>query len=126
MTHPLRVAMLINGYHPRVGGAERQVGALAPLLQKQGVKVHILTRRYYGFAPFERVDGVPVHRLPIPRPKPLASFFFTLSGLVLLRKLRPDVIHAHDMYSCTTTAVAMTVAKATPNTPSGNSTSRSV
>lgn len=107
MTHPLRVAMIINGYHPRVGGAERQVGAIAPLLQKQGVKVHILTRRYYGFAPFERVDGVPVHRLPIPRPKPLASLFFTLSGLVLLRKLRPDVIHAHDMYACTTTAVAM-------------------
>ncbi len=114
MTNPLRVAMIINGYHPRVGGAERQVGALAPLLQKQGVKVHILTRRYDRFSPFERVDGVPVHRLPIPRPKPLASLFFTLSGLLLLHKLRPDVIHAHDMYSCTTTAVAMKRLSKTP------------
>ncbi len=107
MNNPLRVAMLINGYHPRVGGAERQVGALAPLLQQQGVEVHILTRRYDDLPSFERVDGVPVHRVRIAGPKPLASLFFTLNGLMLLRKLRPDVIHAHDMYSCSTTAVSM-------------------
>lgn len=114
MKNSLRVAMLINGYHPRVGGAERQVGALAPLLQEQGVEVHILTRRYYGLEPFNMVDNVPVHRLHIPGPKPVASLLFTLSALLRLRKLRPDVIHAHDMYSCTTTAVAMKRLSRTP------------
>lgn len=102
----LRVAMMINGYYPRVGGAERQLGSIAPLLQHRGVNVHILTRRYQGFKDYEEVEGVPVHRLPVPGPKPLASLSYTFSALTLLAKLQPDVIHAHEMFSTTTTAVA--------------------
>lgn len=104
---PLRVVMLINGYYPRIGGAERQLGALAPLLQAQGVEVHVLTRRYPGLAAFEEIDGVPVHRLPIPGVKPVASLSFTFKAMGLMRELRPHVIHAHDMFSCATTAVLM-------------------
>lgn len=104
---PLRVVMLINGYYPRIGGAERQLGALAPLLQAQGVEVHILTRRYPGLASFEEIDGVPVHRLPIPGLKSVASLSFTFKAMGLMRELRPHVIHAHDMFSCATTAVLM-------------------
>jgi len=104
----LRVAMIIQAYHPWVGGAERQLGAIAPLLQEQGVEVHILTRRYNrpGYTPFEVVDGVPVHRLPIPGPKALAAITFTQAGLWLLRSLKPDIIHAHELLSPTTTAIA--------------------
>jgi glycosyltransferase involved in cell wall biosynthesis len=104
---PLRVVMLINGYYPRIGGAERQLGALAPLLQAQGVEVHVLTRRYPGLASYEEIDGVPVHRLPIPALKPVASLSFTFKAMGLMRELRPHVIHAHDMFSCATTAVLM-------------------
>lgn len=114
MGNPIRVTMLINGYHPLVGGAERIVGAIAPLLQKQAVEVHILTRRYPGLAPFERVDGVAVHRLPIPGPKATASLSFTLTALPKLRKLRPDIIHAHDMFSSATTAAAAKYLFGTP------------
>ena len=60
----LRVAMLIQAYLPHVGGAERQIAALAPLLQAQNIDIYILTRRYPGLAPFEIIDNVPVHRLP--------------------------------------------------------------
>ena len=102
----LRVAMIIQGYHPRVGGAERQLMALVPLLQARGAEIHILTRRYAGLKPFEMIGGVPVHRLPIPGPKAIASMSFTLAALPLLLKLRPDVIHAHELLSPTTTAVA--------------------
>jgi glycosyltransferase involved in cell wall biosynthesis len=100
--------MIIQAYHPWVGGAERQLGAIAPLLQEQDVEVHILTRRYNrpGYIPFEIVDGVPVHRLPIPGPKALAAFTFTQAGLWLLHSLKPDVIHAHELLSPTTTAIA--------------------
>jgi glycosyltransferase involved in cell wall biosynthesis len=105
MNYHTRVAMIIQGYHPRIGGAERQLMALAPLLQERGVDVQILTRRYPGLAPFEMIQGVPVHRLPIPGPKALASMTFTIAALPLLRRLRPDVIHAHELFSPTTTAV---------------------
>ncbi|MCB0208056.1 MAG: glycosyltransferase family 4 protein [Anaerolineae bacterium] len=101
----LRTAMIIQAYHPHIGGAERQLAALAPLLHNQGVDVQVLTRRYPGLAPFEQIDGVPVHRLPIPGPKPMASFSFTMTALPLLRQLKPDVIHAHELLSPTTTAV---------------------
>ena len=107
--HPIRkrirVAMLIQAYHPRVGGAERQLATLAPLLQARGVDTHILTRRYPGLRSFEIINGIPVHRLPIPGSRPVASLSFTLSALPLLYRLKPDLIHAHELLSPTTTAV---------------------
>jgi glycosyltransferase involved in cell wall biosynthesis len=106
--------MIIQAYHPHVGGAERQLMALVPLLQARGVEINILTRRYPGLKPFEMIGGAPVHRLPIPGPKPVASTAFTLAALPLLARLRPHVIHAHELLSPTTTAVA---AKRLYNTP---------
>src|SRR5687768_17273455 len=106
MPPTIRVAMLIQRYHPHIGGAEQQLAALAPLLQARDIEVTVMTRRYPGLQPFETVKGVPVYRLPIPGPKPLASMAFTLFALPLLRRLRPDVIHAHELLSPTTTAVA--------------------
>jgi glycosyltransferase involved in cell wall biosynthesis len=102
----IRVAMMIQGYAPRIGGAERQLAALAPLLREQSVEVSVLTRRYAGLAPFERVEGVPVYRLPIPGPYQLGSLVFTLAALPLLARLRPHIVHAHELLSPTTTALA--------------------
>lgn len=98
--------MIIQAYLPHVGGAERQLAALAPLLRERGIDVHILTRRYPGLAAEEIIDGTPVYRLPIPGPKAVASLSFTLMALAQLWRLRPDVIHAHELLSPTTTAVA--------------------
>jgi glycosyltransferase involved in cell wall biosynthesis len=102
----MRIAIITQRYYPYIGGIERQVGMLAPVLKAHGHEVHILTRRYSGLAPFEMVEGIPVHRLPIPGPKAVASLAFTLNALSLLRRLRPDVIHAHELFSPGTTAVA--------------------
>lgn len=98
--------MLIQGYHPRIGGAERQLKAVAPLLQARGIDVHVITRRYPGLQPYEEIEGIPVHRMPIPRPKPLASLVYTAATLNLIRRLRPQVLHAYELFSPTTTAVA--------------------
>ena len=100
-----RVAMIIQSYHPHVGGAERQLAALAPLLQAKGVDINILTRRYKGLSSFENINGIPVYRLPIPGPKITASLTFTMAAQFLLYKLKPDLIHAHELLSPTTTAI---------------------
>ena len=90
--------MIIDGYHPLVGGAERQLAALALPLRAQGVEIHVLTRRHPGAAPFEMIDGVPVHRLLNVGPQAMASLMFTLGALQILRRIRPHVIHAHSLF----------------------------
>lgn len=106
MKAPIHVAMIIQGYSPRMGGAERQLEALAPALKAENVNISVLTRRYPGFEPFKMINDVPVYRLPIPGPVPIAATVFTIAAIPLLRRLQPDVVHAHEFYSPATTAIA--------------------
>jgi len=102
----MKVVFIIHGYTPRIGGAERQAGTLAPLLRSKGVEVSVLTRQFENCPSFETIENVPVYRLPVPGPRPMASVVFTLSGLSRLAKLKPDIIHAHEFISPATTALA--------------------
>jgi glycosyltransferase involved in cell wall biosynthesis len=104
LNRPIRVATIIQQYHPYIGGAQSQVAMLAPMLQSLNVETFILTRRYAGLAAFEIINGIPVYRLPIPGIKPTASIGFTLAALRELHRLKPDVIHAHEFFSPATTA----------------------
>ncbi len=100
-----RVAMLIQRYLPHVGGAEKQLQQLAPRLKDLGFELHILTRHEKGLKRFEVIDGVPVHRLPATGPKAWAAVTFNLSALWTLIRLRPDVIHAHEILRPATIAL---------------------
>ena len=104
----LRIAMIIQAYYPYpyIGGAERQLAALVPLLTARGATIRIFTRQYAGLSRFELIDGVEVERIPIPGPKAVASIAFTLGTVRALHRWKPDVIHAHELLSPTTTAVA--------------------
>jgi glycosyltransferase involved in cell wall biosynthesis len=46
---------------------------------------------------FEVIDGVPVHRLPASGPKAWAAATFTLAALWRLFRIRPDLVHAHEI-----------------------------
>jgi glycosyltransferase involved in cell wall biosynthesis len=89
--------MIIQRYLPHVGGAERQLYQLAPRLRALGYEVIILTRHEKGLKYYEVIDGVPVHRLPSIGPKALAGFTFTVSALWTLTRLKPDIVHAHEI-----------------------------
>lgn len=106
MREGIKISMLINGYYPRIGGAERQLGFIAPRLQVKGFKVIILTRKFPGLSSYEEIDGIPVHRLPVPGFKAIASLSYTISALFLLGKIKPDILHSHELFSTTTTSVA--------------------
>lgn len=104
--NPIRVVTVIHGYYPRVGGAERQMQFLAPRLREQGVDLIIITRRYErSLKSYEVIDGVPVYRLPVPGPKPIASLIFTISAFLTILRLRPNMIHAHEFISPSTVAL---------------------
>jgi len=97
--------MIIQSYHPLIGGAEKQIEALAPILQDLGVEVSVITRRYPGLKPVEQVFGVPVYRMPIPGPKPIKALSFILFSLFRIAREKPDVVHAHELLSPATTAL---------------------
>jgi glycosyltransferase involved in cell wall biosynthesis len=105
MSAALKAVVLTHGFFPRIGGIERLVASVYPLLQRQGMDVHIVTRRLPGTLSYEVFDGMPVYRLPSPKPKPLASLLFTLAAIPLILRLKPDLIHAHELISPTTTAL---------------------
>lgn len=110
----MRVAMLIQDYLPIIGGAQRQLAMAAPLLAQSGIDVHILTRRYPSLPAYERMDGIPVYRLPSMGSKPVASLIFTLTSLLKLRELKPDLIHAYNFFSPLTTALLFRQMESTP------------
>ncbi len=94
-----RVAMVIQSYHPHIGGAEKQLQRLIPRLKHFGLDVCVLTRHQRGLQKFEVVDDVPVYRLPVGGPKLISSTSFVLSAASVLKRWGPDIIHAHAMPS---------------------------
>lgn len=102
----MRVVMPILEYHPVVGGAQRQLRSLAPLLEARGVDVHVITRAVQGEPAREHFEGAEVHRILAPGPKASASLVWTALALDRIRRLSPDVIHAYSLFSPATIAVA--------------------
>ena len=97
---PLRAAMLIQEYPPIIGGAEQELAAQATVLARLGVDVLVLTRRWWpALAPFERAGGAAVYRLPASGPKAIAAIRYVLSATWQVGRLRPDLLHAHEVLS---------------------------
>lgn len=104
----MRVAMVIQSYRPVIGGAQRLVERLGPLLAERGCEVRVITRRIPGSgAPArERQPGLDVRRTWTPAAQAGASLAYTAQGLGALLRWRPDVIHVHDLLSCAMIGVA--------------------
>ncbi len=109
MSVAVRVLMLSWEYPPLiVGGLGRHVEALARALTTAGHDVRVVTRGAAGSQPVETRDGVRIVRSTVD---PLAIDFTTESllawsqaaehamlraALPVVRRWRPDVVHAHD------------------------------
>jgi glycogen(starch) synthase len=122
----VRVLMLSWEYPPLlVGGLGRHVDALARGLVRAGHEVWVVTRGEKDEQVDELVDGVRVRRAALD---PLAIDFTTESllawsqasehaliraALPLLRRIRPDVVHAHD-WLVAQTAITLAAAAHAP------------
>lgn len=106
----MRVLMLAQSYAPIVGGVERMVEDLSLELDRRGHAVSVATLRQPGSTERTEQGGVSVHRLGsvvhrVPAIKldaerrhspPLPDPETTRELRRLLRRERPDVIHAHN------------------------------
>jgi glycogen synthase len=101
----MRVLMLSWEYPPHVvGGLGKHVAEILPAMASQGIEVHLLTPRWAGGDPIERIDGATIYRLDPPTVSS-GDFFSTAwqtnlgieeKGYELSREQSFDVIHAHD------------------------------
>jgi glycosyltransferase involved in cell wall biosynthesis len=83
--HPLRIGMIVNLFHPVVGGAERQAQQLASKLINSGLEVDIITRKHPDCTSFELIDNIPLYRI-------LSYYDLTGHPLVApIRRLRKKV-----------------------------------
>lgn len=60
---PLRIAICLAHFYPRVGGAERQMQQLAERWARWGHRPLVLTRRAAGLPRHETLRGVEIHRV---------------------------------------------------------------
>ena len=106
----MRVLMLSQFYPPVLGGEEQYVRSLSVELAARGHDVTVATLHHSNLPRFEMVQGVAIHRIrgtvqraeflfaetmrphapPIPDPELLLALH------QLIRKTRPDVVHAHN------------------------------
>lgn len=91
--------MVIQSFLPVLGGAQRQVDLLGPLLAERGIDPTVLTRHPSGTVRREPRPGLEVRRMPGPDRGPLGSVSYTAAGALTLARLQPDVIHVHDLLS---------------------------
>lgn len=111
---PLRVAMLTQRYLPFTGGAEKQLAAVLRLLPDFGIEATVITRRHDASPMKDLVEGVPVSRIDLHGPRIYASLSYTAKAIRLLGQFRPDVVHAHELLSPSTTALAYKFLTRTP------------
>jgi len=97
----MRVAMPILEFHPIVGGAQRQLASLGPLLAQRGIEAHVLTRAVPGEPAEEELNALRVHRLPTGTLSPLAGPRFVMEAGRMIHRLEPDVVHAYSLFSPT-------------------------
>lgn len=88
--------VMITGFSPRVGGAERQAQRLARALIRRGATVRVLTPCEDGALPEnDSVDGMTVRRIPYPRIPGIgaATLLFRVMADLLIG--HDDLIHVH-------------------------------
>src|SRR6266446_2333353 len=88
------VLMVTYNYAPAAnGGAARQAQGLSERLAQRGREVGVVTARFPGSLPFERVGNVEVNRVwAIPNPGTFsATFLPSLARFLLLNGRRYDI-----------------------------------
>jgi glycosyltransferase involved in cell wall biosynthesis len=92
----VRVVHAIQSYPPVLGGAQRQLQRLGPRFAARGVDVHVVTRRPAGQPRYAEEPGLTIHRLA-GTDGPVTSAGYVAGGAALVRRLHPDIVHAHDL-----------------------------
>ena len=91
----MKIAILVPLFPPKwLAGTEIATYNIAEHLAKRGHDVHVVTTLDKGLPREGTEQGFYVHRIGFPRVRFLGIMIFWLKALLLLKKLKPDVVHA--------------------------------
>jgi glycosyltransferase involved in cell wall biosynthesis len=110
------VALLTSLFPPSVGGIQTQTLALARGLAELGVEVHVVTRPAPGHPARQDLDGVQVLRVGLGRGGPAATLAYVGLAARAVATLggRVDVVHAHQLLSPASAALAAAALRGPP------------
>jgi D-inositol-3-phosphate glycosyltransferase len=89
----LKVLFVSEYYLPHVGGAEVLFANLAEALAREGCDCHVVTSMLPNAKKYERIKGVKVHRVRVPRKGARYWFTFLSIPTVIMTARRVDLIH---------------------------------
>jgi glycosyltransferase involved in cell wall biosynthesis len=83
-------------YPPRIGGIEKHVYGISPLLVAKGYEVHVIVGQEPHKPDDEIINNVQIHRVSYNRIRVLNKISMVSKVFDLVDKIKPDIIHAHD------------------------------
>jgi glycosyltransferase involved in cell wall biosynthesis len=100
----MKILVLCWEFPPRiVGGIARHVAELYPEMVKLGHDIHLMTPEVPGESPYQVVEGIHVHRVPVAQSNDFFHWVVNLNesmgklgGELIEEKGYVDIIHAHD------------------------------
>jgi glycosyltransferase involved in cell wall biosynthesis len=104
---PLRIALLVSSYHPRIGGVETHTQRLAQGCAEAGDDVVVLTHRVDGARADERIGGARVLRFAMTVPFQNYALSLGLFGYLRAHAADFDVVHVHSYHTVVGHAAAL-------------------
>lgn len=98
MTDQKRIVFFCATYPPVHGGVARHVADLARMMHKAGFDVYVITRQTSSTPVQATIQGIKVKRIPVTKFRIAASISFTIQALYLFIRIKPDVIHSHELH----------------------------
>jgi glycosyltransferase involved in cell wall biosynthesis len=105
----MRIAFVSAHYSPFVGGVESHIVQIATRMARDGHEVAVVTHQEADrdLPDNEIVDGVLVHRFPVPVPSRNYAFSPKMLGFLRHRGADFDVVHAHGYHALPALASAV-------------------
>ena len=91
----MKIAILVPFFPPKWrGGVENSTYKIAKCLAERGHEVNVVTSLDEGFPKKNMEQGFFIHRTRYPRIKLIGTMIFWLGILLILRRIKPDVVQA--------------------------------
>ena len=101
----MHVCMLTDYFLPHMlGGTEKAVYEISRRLVRRGHRITVLTLDVHGHERCSKIEGIDIYRLPAISVTKLVGAQLTVSPFSLIkatriiRSIRPDIVHAHNLY----------------------------